>query len=74
MAMDKMKTLAKVLASSWQVFVNGFGRSGLSYFLPPAASGDIQNLPALDRRRTAAGNVQLTFALCSLRLEEARGR
>src|SRR4051794_40782869 len=65
MAMDKMKTLAKVLASSWQVFVNGFGRSGLSYFLPSAVSSDICHLPALDRRGTTAGDAQLPFALCS---------
>src|SRR3954452_11589490 len=74
MAIDKMKTLAKVLASSWQVFVNGLGRSGFSYFLLSAASSGIRHLPALDRRGTTAGDAQLHLALCGLKLEEASGR
>src|SRR4051794_1776808 len=60
----KMKILAKALASSWQVFVNGLGKSGFSYFLPSAASSDIGHLPALDRRGTTAGDAQLHIALC----------
>ena len=71
--MEKTETLAKVLASNWQVFANCLGRSRFSYFLLSAASSDIRHLPALDRRGTAAGDAQLHLALCGLKLEEACG-